>query len=81
MHVFPNVVSFVLPLISVSIIKSDVYQIGLITMDYIEFYLVVFICRLVICRSFYRQRDLVDKIDVVIKIHVGNVCEGIPCVR
>ena len=57
MHVFPNVVSFVLPLIAVSIFKSDVYQIELITMDSIEFYFVIFICRLVICRSFYRQGD------------------------
>ena len=62
MHVFPNVVSFMLPLIAVSTIKSDVYQIGLITMDYIEFYLVIFIRRLIICRRFYRQRDLIDKL-------------------
>ena len=55
------------PLIAVTIIKSGVVH------------LVISIRRLVVRRSFYWQRDLVDKFDVVIKIHVGNVCEGIPC--
>ena len=73
MHVLSYVMSSMRPLIAISIIKSGVYQVGPITMDYIEFYLIVSFFRLIICPSFYWQCNLVDKVDVVIKIHVGNV--------
>ena len=72
MHILPNVVSFVFPLIAVTVIESGVYPIRLYTTDFIKIYLVIFIRRPIVRRSFHRQRDLVDKSDVVIKTHVGQ---------
>ena len=72
MRVFPNVVPFVFSLGATTIIKSGVYPIRLYITKFIKIDLVVFVRRRIVRRSFHRQRDLVDKSDVVIKIHVSK---------
>ena len=81
MVVLPDVVPFMLSLVTVTVIKSGEYPIGLNTTDFIEVNLMVSLRRLVIRVSFYWQRDLVNKSDVVINNQIGNVHEGAPCVR
>ena len=63
---------FVFPLVAVTVIESGVYPIRLYITEFVKIYLVVFVRRRIVRRSLPRQRDLVDKSDVVIKIHVGQ---------
>ena len=81
MHVLLDVVSPMRSLIAISIVKSGIYQIRAIAMNYIELYFVVYFLRLIICPRFNRHFNLVDKIHVVIEVYIGNVCKNIPRVR
>ena len=76
MVVLPGLVPFMFPLVTVTVIKPGEYPIGLNTTDFIEVNLMVSLRRLVIRVSFYRQRNLINKSDVVIKIQIRNVCDG-----